>query len=109
MPEARLDGCLQWADHSSGHTGCNRSAAFISEGFYCRLTQSELRARMQCIVDFCDCHASKQSHSRDRGLVSSLPIPYCAKLYINPCCTRISSTVCLSLVAMIVVWWSPVV
>ena len=33
---------------------------------------------MQSIVDSCDCHASKQSNSRDRGLVSSLPIPYCA-------------------------------
>ena len=105
MPEARLDGCLQWAHHSSGHTGCNRSAAFFSERFYCRLTQSELRARMQSIVDSCDCHASKQSNSRDRGLVSRLPYPS----VLTPCCTRISSTVCLSLVAMIVVWWSPVV
>ena len=78
VPEARPDSCLQWAHHSSGHTGCNRSAAFFSERFYCRLTQSELRARMQSIVDSCDCHASKQSDSRDRGLVSSLPIPYCA-------------------------------
>ena len=77
-PEARLDGCLQLAHHSSGHTGCNRSAAFFSERFHCRLTQSELRACMQSIVDSCDCHASKQSDSRDRGLVSSLPIPYCA-------------------------------
>ena len=58
MPEERLDGCLQWAHHSSGHTGCNQSAAFFSEGFYCRLTQSELPARMQSIVDSCDCHAS---------------------------------------------------
>ena len=33
---------------------------------------------MQSIVDSCDCHASKQSDSRDRGHVSSLPIPYCA-------------------------------
>ena len=33
---------------------------------------------MQSILDSCDCHASKQSDSRDRGLVSSLPIPYCA-------------------------------
>ena len=33
---------------------------------------------MQSIVDSCDCHASKQRDSRDRGLVSSLPIPYCA-------------------------------
>ena len=24
VPEARLDGCLQWARLSSGHTGCNR-------------------------------------------------------------------------------------
>ena len=25
VPEARLDGCLQWAHLSTGHTGCNRS------------------------------------------------------------------------------------
>ena len=33
---------------------------------------------MQSIVDSCGCHASKQSDARDRGLVSSLPIPNCA-------------------------------
>ena len=40
---------------------------------------------MQTIVDACGCHASKQSDSRDRGLISSLPIPYCANslLYVN--------------------------
>ena len=40
---------------------------------------------MQCIVDPCGCHASKQSESRDRGLVSSLPIPHCANslLYVD--------------------------
>ena len=37
------------------------------------------------IVDSCGCHASKQSNSRDRGLVCSLPIPYCANslLYMD--------------------------
>ena len=40
---------------------------------------------MQPIVDPCGCHASKQSDPRDRGLVSSLPIPYCANslLYVD--------------------------
>ena len=40
---------------------------------------------MQTIVDVCGCHASKQSDSRDRGLISSLPIPYCANslLYVD--------------------------
>ena len=40
---------------------------------------------MQTIVDACGCHASKQSNSRDRGLTSSLPIPYCANslLYVD--------------------------
>ena len=40
---------------------------------------------MQSIVDSCGCHASKQSNSRDWGLVSSLPIPYCAisLLYVD--------------------------
>ena len=40
---------------------------------------------MQTIVDACGCHAGKQSDSRDRGLISSLPIPYCANslLYVD--------------------------
>ena len=53
--------------------------------FYPGLTLSELRSRMQTIVDACGCHASKQSDSRDRGLISSLPIPYCTNslLYVD--------------------------
>ena len=78
VPEARLDGSLQWAHLSSGHTGCNRSVDFFKERFYSELTCAELRARIQSIVDPCGCQANKQSDSRDRGLVSSLPIPYCA-------------------------------
>ena len=40
---------------------------------------------MQTIPDACGCHASKQSDSRDRGLISSLPIPYCTNslLYVD--------------------------
>ena len=40
---------------------------------------------MQSILDSCGCHASKQSDSRDRGLVSSLHIPYYANflLYVD--------------------------
>ena len=34
VPEARLDGCLQWAHLSSGQTGCTRSVDFFSERFY---------------------------------------------------------------------------
>ena len=36
-------------------------------------------------MDSCRCHASKQSDSRDRRLVSSLPFPYCASslLYLD--------------------------
>ena len=61
MPGARLDGCLQWTHLGSGHTGCNWSVDFFSERFYSELTCAELRARMQSIVDYCGCHASKQS------------------------------------------------
>ena len=58
---------------------------FLHECFYSSLTLTELRSRMQTIVDACGCHASKQSDSRDRGLISSLPIPYCANslLYVD--------------------------
>ena len=85
VPEARLDGCLQWSHLSSGHTGANRSVDFFRECFYSSLTLTELRSRMQTIVDACGCHASKQSDSRDRGLISNLPIPYCANslLYVE--------------------------
>ena len=85
MPEARTVGCLQWALLSSWHTGCNRSVDFLRERFYSPLTCAELRARMQSIVESCGCHASKQSNSRDWGLVSSLPIPYCTNsvLYVD--------------------------
>ena len=78
VPEARLDGCLQWAHLSPGHTGCNRSVDFFRERFYSRITFAQLRARMQPIVDSCGCQASKKSDSRDRGLVCRLPIPYFA-------------------------------
>ena len=77
MPEARRDGCLQWAHLSSGHSGANRSVHFFRECFYCGLTLTELRSRMQTIVDACGCHASKRNDSRDRALISSLPIPLC--------------------------------
>ena len=85
MPEARLNGCLQWSHFSSGHTGANRSVDFFCECFYSSLTVTELRSLMQIIVDACGCHASKQRDSRDRGLISSLPIPYCANslLYVD--------------------------
>ena len=40
---------------------------------------------MQTIVDACGCHASKQSDSRNRGLISSLAIAFCANslLYVD--------------------------
>ena len=76
VPEEGLDGCLQWSHLSPGHTGANRSVEFFCECFYSSLTLTETRSRMQTIVDTCGCHASKQGDSRDRGLISSLPIPY---------------------------------
>ena len=85
MPKARLDGCLQWYHPSSRHTGANRSVDFFREWFYSGLTLTKLRSRMQTIVDACGCHASKQSDSKKRGLISSLPIPYCTSslLYVD--------------------------
>ena len=66
MPEARLDWWPQWSRLSSGNTGANRSVDFFRECFYSSLTLTELRSRMQTIVDACGCHASKQKDSRDR-------------------------------------------
>ena len=85
VPEARLDGCLQWSQLSSGHIGDNRSVDFFHECFYSGLTLTDLKSRTQTIVDACACHATKQSDSRDRGLISRLPIPYCTNtlLYLD--------------------------
>ena len=85
VPEARLDWCLQWFHLSSGHTGANPSVGFFRDCFYSTLTLTELRSCMQTIVDACGCHASKQSDTKYRGLVSSLPKPYCANflLYVD--------------------------
>ena len=85
VPEARLDGCLQWSHRSSGHPCAGRSVDVFRECFYSTLTLTELGSRMQTIADACGCHASKQSESRDRKLISTLPIPYCANslLYMD--------------------------
>ena len=76
VPETGLDGCLQRAHPSSGHTGRRRSVEFFREPFWFRLTCVQLRALMQPIVDSCSCHAIKQTESRDRGLIFSLPVLY---------------------------------
>ena len=88
VPEARLDNCLLWAHLNSGHKGCNCYVDFFRDCFYSHLPCVELRSQMQSTVDYCGCHASKQSDSRDRGLISSLPIPYCANslLYVDFIC-----------------------
>ena len=36
---------------------------------------------MQTIVDACGCYASKQSDSRDRGLISAYPYPLVLTLF----------------------------
>ena len=38
---------------------------------------------MQTIVDACGCHTSKQSDVRDRGLICSVPIPYCTSSLLH--------------------------
>ena len=85
VPQAPLNGCLQWADLSLGHIGYSRSVDIFSECFDSRLTLSELRSRMQFILHSCGCHAGKQRNSHDRGLRSSLPMPYCGNslLYVD--------------------------
>ena len=71
MPEARLDGCLQWSHLSLRHTGAKRSVEFSCECLYSSLTLTEFRSRMQTTVDARGRQASKRSDSRDRGLISS--------------------------------------
>ena len=38
VPEAQLDGCLQWGHLSSGHTGCNPSVEVFGELFCSQLS-----------------------------------------------------------------------
>ena len=79
------DSWLQWAEHRSGQTGCNRSVDFFRECLYSEPSFPELQSRTKPILDSCGCHASKQSNPYDQGLISSLPIPYCATslLYLD--------------------------
>ena len=58
---------------------------FFRECFYSSPALTELRSRMQTIVEACGCHASKQSDSRNWGMISGLPIPYCTNslLYLE--------------------------
>ena len=83
VAEAGPDSCLQWAKLSSGHTSAQGTLAVTALlsflGTVSTPGLSGLRSAMQSIVDSCACHASKQSHSGDREVISSLPIPYCAK------------------------------
>ena len=68
-----------------GTQGATGLLSSLGSAFTPELTFVQLHGRMQSIVDSCGCHASKQSNSRDPGLVSSLPIPYCADslLYVD--------------------------
>ena len=50
VPEARLDGCLQWSHLSSGHTAAIQSVDLFRECFYSRRTLNELRSRMLLAV-----------------------------------------------------------
>ena len=61
----------------------NRSEDFFPECFYSDLALTELRSCMQTMVDACSCHASKQSDSRNRRLISSVPVPYCTNSLLH--------------------------
>ena len=97
------EACLQKLKKKISSASC-----FFRECFYSRLACVELRWRMQSIVDSCGCHASKQSDSRDRGLISNLPNLQ-SPTVLTLSCACISSTVCLDSVATAVVLSSPVV
>ena len=53
--------------------------------FYTTMDVGELLKTLRSITDACPCKANKQSDVRDRGLYSSLPIPYCRNslLYVD--------------------------
>ena len=46
VPEAQMDGYLQWANLNSGHTGWNRAADVFTECSYSRLSCVEIRLGM---------------------------------------------------------------
>ena len=78
VPDATLDGSLDWPHLNWGHTGCNRSMYFVKGIFFCRLTHSESKLQMQSKVDSCRCHTDKQNGSRDPGLITCLQICNCS-------------------------------
>ena len=92
--------CIMYAIPATHARTPSLSSVWMSsfrECLYSGLTLTELRFRMQTIVDACGCHASKQSDRRIGGQISSLPIPYCTNSFLF-----ISSTAYLASAAMIV-------
>ena len=68
---------MKWSHAMRGHLGARESLLDFNKWFYTTMDAGELLKTMQSITNACPCKASIQSYIADRGLYSSLPIPYC--------------------------------
>ena len=78
VPSDRVPALLKWTHESSGHVGADRTLRLFKQWFHTTWTDDQLRKTLQPIVDKFPCRSCKPGDIRDRGLYSTLPIPYCA-------------------------------
>ena len=80
-----IPALLKWTHESSGHVGAERTLKLFKKWFHSTWSDDQLLKTLQLIVDKCPCKSCKHGDIRDRGLYSTLPIPYCANsvLYVD--------------------------
>ena len=86
IPEKFLRKTISCCHDVNGHPGVEHTILFFSKNFWSPISKGKLIEMARELTDACEvCLKSKPSTSRDRGMISSLPIPQIANdiLYID--------------------------
>ena len=83
MPSDCIRALLKWTHESSAHVGANRTLMLFKQWFHSTWSDDQLGKALQPIVDKCPCRSCKPGDIRDRGLLSTLPIPHCANSVLS--------------------------
>ena len=79
VPKAKLERILRWCHEVNGHPGAEKTVLFFAQNFFADLPKKDL---IQIVREFsgrCEiCLKTKSNDAKDRGIVSSLPIPQLA-------------------------------
>ena len=76
IPPRKIHEVLKICHESNNHPGSERTMLFFLKNFWCSLTKTELLLKAKAISDSCQvCILAKPNSARDRGELSSLPIP----------------------------------